>query len=130
LSCRGFPKTLRAVVDDEAFVRRQREKGEHVTARQRRNEGRLGVNALWIAQIGGHGRSWRLDADFEAPNMITAIIFVPGIGAITLPFDHGFVVSFSRCDPERTQLPSNPFAQNSGIPRLGIEAENRGAGNH
>jgi hypothetical protein len=62
-------------IDDEAFVRRQREKGEHVTARQCRDEGRLGVDALWIAQIGGRGGSWRRDAAFEPPNMVTAVVF-------------------------------------------------------
>src|SRR5262249_32980441 len=79
-------------INDEAFVRRQREKGEHVTARQCRDESRLGVDALGIAQIGRRGGSWRLDAIFEPPNMITAIIFVAEIGAMTLPFDRGFVL--------------------------------------
>src|SRR6202022_5133349 len=54
-------------VDEKTLVRGQREKRQHVAARQRRDKRRFGIDSLWIAQIGGGGGSRDLDAPIEPP---------------------------------------------------------------
>ena len=44
-------RAVLVAVDDKALVRRQREKRQHVAARQRRHERRLGVDQLRVTEI-------------------------------------------------------------------------------
>ncbi len=78
-------------VDDKTPVRRQREKRQHMAARQRRDERRLGIDALRIAQIRGRGGTEHLDAVVEPPHVVEAVILIAEVGAIARPFDAGFV---------------------------------------
>src|SRR4030081_2794776 len=54
-------------VDDKTLVRGQREKRQHVAARQRRDKRRFGIDSLRIAQIGGGRGSRELHATLETP---------------------------------------------------------------
>src|ERR1700738_3786875 len=60
-------------VDDKTLVRGKREKRQHVSARQRRDKRRFGIDSLRIAQIGGRGGSRYLHATIEPPHVIAIL---------------------------------------------------------
>jgi hypothetical protein len=93
-------------VDDKTLVRGQREKRQHVAARQRRDKRRFGIDPLRIAQIGGRGGSRYLDAIIESPDVIAIVILIAEVGAVARPFETDFVLRHRtilrpvyRCDP-------------------------------
>jgi hypothetical protein len=79
-------------IDKKAFVRREGEESQHVTTRERRDKSRLGIDTLWITQIGARGGAQNLDPVVEAPNVIATVILLAEIGAVARPFDLGFVL--------------------------------------
>ena len=80
-------------VDNEPPVRRQREKRQHVAARQRCDKRGLGIDALRIAQIRRRGGSRHLDAVIEPPDMVATVILIAEVGVVTRPFNVGLVFS-------------------------------------
>src|SRR4029077_21063084 len=93
-------------VDDKTLVRGQREKRQHVAARQRRDKSRFGIDSLRSPQRGGRGESRYLDATIEPPDVIAIVILIAKVGAVGRPFDHDCVLRHSTVLHPRYRLDS------------------------
>src|SRR5262249_61342163 len=79
-------------VEDEFLLARDRQKREHVAARERSDESFLGIDIGGITEISrGRGCRHRMAA-VEAPGMIARILLIRKLSAAALPFQRHFVL--------------------------------------
>src|ERR1700674_3164661 len=83
-------------IDDDTFACADCEESEHVTARQRGDECRFGVDALRIAEKARRCGSLHHGAILESPVVVAAVRLVGKIGVYALPAYFGFVFGHLR----------------------------------
>ena len=82
---------INIVVHDELLFTRDRQKGQHMTTRERRDKRLLGINLFWIAQIGGRSRSGHFVAAIKLPSVIARILLIIERRIAPLPGESNFV---------------------------------------
>src|SRR6516165_2901138 len=78
-------------VEDKLLLACNRQKREHVAARERSDESLLGIDISGIAEISrGRGRRHRM-ATVEAPGMIARVLLIRKLSSTALPSQRHFV---------------------------------------